>query len=61
MNNTMVDEAFMAMVKKALDNQAADEMQMPDTIGGMGGQNTITLNNRVESQSAYRRKKKCKC
>ena len=37
--NTCVDEAFLAMVKKALDNQAADDMQMPDTIGGMGGGN----------------------
>ena len=34
--NTGVDEAFLAMVKQALENQAADEMQMPDTIGGMG-------------------------
>ena len=37
--NTSVDDAFMAMVKKALANQAADDMQMPDTIGGMGGAN----------------------
>ena len=60
LENLSVDEAFMTMVKKALDNQQADEMAMPDTIGGMGG--GISLNARANSQaSAYKRKKGCKC
>ena len=39
LENVQVDDAFLTMVKKALANQAADEMAMPDTIGGMGGGN----------------------
>ena len=64
LSNTCVDEAFMAMVKKALDNQESDEMVMPDTIGGIGGigGGSIALNARTTSASeAYKRKKKCKC
>ena len=61
LENLSVDDAFITVVKKALDNQASDEMQMPDTIGGMGGGN-IQLNARTNSQaSAYKRKKNCKC
>ena len=37
LENTNVDDAFLKMVKQALDNQQKDEMIMPDTIGGMGG------------------------
>ena len=48
------------MVKRALDNQKDDEMAMPDTIGGMGG--NIQLNARADSSAgAYKRNKKCKC
>ena len=47
LNNIAVDEAFITMIKKALDNQVQDEMQMPDSIGAMGG--TITLDARKNS------------
>ena len=48
------------MVKRALGNQKDDEMAMPDTIGGMGG--NIQLNARADSSAgAYKRNKKCKC
>ena len=46
----MVETAFETMVKKALDNQEADEMVMPDTIGGIGGiGGNIQLNARTNS------------
>lgn len=47
LENTMVDDAFLTMVKKALDNQENDEMVMPDSIGGIGG--NIQLNARTNS------------
>ena len=37
LENTNVDDAFITMVKKALENQESDEMVMPDSIGGIGG------------------------
>ena len=48
LDNICVDEAFITMVKKALDNQESDEMVMPDSIGGIGGTN-IKLNARSNS------------
>ena len=47
LDNTCVDDAFVTMVKKALDNQESDEMVMPDSIGGIGG--NIQLNARTNS------------
>ena len=46
-DNISVDEAFLTMIKKALENQTTDELAMPDTIGGMGGK--ITLDKRKSS------------
>ena len=47
LENTNVDDAFITMVKKALENQESDEMVMPDSIGGIGG--NIQLNARTNS------------
>ena len=41
LGGTNVDDAFFTMIKRALENHAADEMDMPDTIGGMGGGGNI--------------------
>jgi|688.fasta_scaffold647542_1 hypothetical protein len=37
--NKSVDEAFLSLIKTAVENQNQDEMKMPDSIGGMGGVN----------------------
>ena len=37
MQNTLVDTAFLTMVKKAVDNQSTEALVMPDSIGGPGG------------------------
>lgn len=59
--NTNVDEAFFSIIKKAVENQDNNAIEMPDSIGVVGGGN-IQLNARQNSQaSAYKRKKKCKC
>ena len=48
------------MVQRAIENSKEDEMAMPDTIGGMGG--NLQLNARANSNAgAYKRNKKCKC
>lgn len=39
--NTSVDEAFLTIVNKALDNQEKEQLDMPDTIGAMGGSGPI--------------------
>ena len=60
--NTSVDEAFMTIIKQAIDMQNEDDMQMPDSIGGVETKGNIQLSARVNSQvSPYKRKKKCKC
>ena len=61
-NNTSVDEAFITIVKKALDNQEQDNIDMPDAIGGGIGGGPIQLTARTSSAAAaYKRKKGCKC
>ena len=57
-SNIQVEDGFMKVVKLALDSMENDDMQMPDSIGGMG----IKLDARRSSTlSAYKRNKKCKC
>ena len=59
--NTNVDEAFFSIIKKAVDKQDNNAIEMPDSIGVVGS-GTIQLNARQNSQAgAYKRKKKCKC
>ena len=56
-----VDDAFFSIIKKAVENQDTNAIEMPDSIGVVGGAN-IQLNARASSQaSPYKRKKKCKC
>lgn len=59
--NTNVDDAFFSIIKKAVENQDNNVIDMPDSIGVVGT-GTIQLNARNNSQAgAYKRKKKCKC
>ena len=59
--NTNVDDAFFSIIKKAVENQDNNVIDMPDSIGVVGTGN-IQLNARNNSQAgAYKRKKKCKC
>jgi len=56
-----VDDAFFSIIKKAVDAQDSNAIEMPDSIGVVGGAN-IQLSARNNSQaSPYKRKKKCKC
>ena len=58
--NTNVDDAFFSIIKKAVESQDNNAIDMPDSIGVVGGGN-IQLNARNNSQAgAYKRKKKCK-
>ena len=45
MKGTNVDEAFLSIIKKAVDNQESNAIDMPDSIGVVGG-GTIQLNAR---------------
>jgi Ras-related protein Rab-7A len=59
--NMNVDDAFFSIIKKAVDAQDSNAIEMPDSIGVVGGAN-IQLSARNNSQaSPYKRKKKCKC
>ena len=56
--NTNVDDAFFSIIKKAVENQDNNVIDMPDSIGVVGT-GTIQLNARNNSQAgAYKRKKK---
>ena len=59
--NLNVDDGFLSIIKKAVENQDNNVIDMPDSIGVVGTGN-IQLNARNNSQAgAYKRKKKCKC
>ena len=65
-DNVGVDQAFMDVIKQAIQKQSEDGLNMPSSIGGGIGSNpdggNIKLNARSQSNaSAYERKKKCSC
>ncbi len=53
MSNVGVEAAFYDIIEKAVKNQKDEGFDMPNTIGNMPGQGSITLNARSNSTTAY--------